>query len=118
MYHCFYYDVSLFLLRCIIVFITMYHCFYYDASLFLLRCIIVFITMYHCFYYDVSFILISEDNHLRTYIHIWYWYDPDFLCVILFSFKKFHQDLPFSGFRFVFVLFKTNDCICQQSNGC
>jgi hypothetical protein len=21
-------------------------------------------------------------------------------------------------FVFVFVLFKTNDCICQQSNGC
>ena len=104
--------VSLFLLRCIIVFITMYQCFYYDASLFyydvslfFLRCIIVFITMYPCFYYDVSFILTSEDNHLRTYIHTWYWYDPDFFCVILFSFKTFHQDLPFSGFLFSVFLF-------------
>ena len=127
--------VSLFLLRCIIVFITIYHCFYYDASLFLLRCIIVFITMYHCFYYDVSLFLIrciihfnfwrqSSKNVHSHLVLIWSWF---LLCNFIF-FQNVSPGstifrFPFCFlfvclFVFVFILFKTNDCICQQRNGC
>jgi len=70
--HCLYYTVTLLILHCYIVYITLLHCLYYTVTLFILHCYIVYITLLHCLYYTVTlfilhcYIVISDVLFLFT----------------------------------------------------